>query len=89
MCRFHSHSSLDNLRTENDFIHNLGLTPNPDKPYFIAIRCVLMNPSSLSRVNKKLQSSEFQSVFNAEFVDPYTFMHLYKQAVLSDVEMKY
>ena len=89
MCRFHSHNSLDSLKTEFDFEHNLGLTPYPDRPYFIAIRCVLMNPSSLSRVNKQLQSNEFQSVYNAEFVDPYTFMNLYKQAVLSGIEMKY
>lgn len=70
--------------TPQTVISSIGIKSNPQQPYFVPVRCILTDPSSIDSFSKLLKANP---QFNAEIVDPYTFFHLYREAYNSGYDV--
>lgn len=71
---------LDGMANDTEYWFRQTLAANPAKPTFKAYRVIAVSPSEIYE-----GACELQSTYKLRIVDPYTFMKLYKEALIRGV----
>lgn len=69
--------SMSGMGNNTEYSFRQTLTSNPQKPTFTSYRAVCVTPTEIYNGARKLQST-----YRLRIVDPYTYMALYKEAII-------